>query len=316
MACLLENPDLLCPSSIYATSIFLYFSTAQSTSFILSNIFSLYLALTMPAVLSTLSRTSNPAFRAVESVLADPFLRALFQGAIGSLILDYRPSRLDIVPHLRSGVTTYLLDPQVAHSLWLSIRKIAQIINCAGNDYNPFTTIQPLLISIPPARLRAADLVSPLISLSLAFPFVNPLLVECDSVDDVYNRVTMVRHIANYYVRWMACGILKSVEQGLGAAWNWGSYWGMTWEDFLGRLGVHGPTKPLGELPNGVVDYNGAAVNNSLALILHPTLSSAALALRRRADAVVSGDIPTEPPTDIIASFEHFFLANLFLAEY
>lgn len=267
----------------------------------------------MPSAISTLSRTSNVAFRGLEETLADPFLRALFQGAIGNLVLDYKPSPLDVVPHLRSGVTTYSLDPQVANSLWVSIRKIAQIIHCAGNNYNPFTTRQPLPITIPPARLRAIQLSSPLISMALAFPFNNPLLIECDTIDDILNRVIIIRHIANYYVRWMARGIKTSVEQGVGAAWNWGCYWGMTWSDFLDRLGVPVPIKPLGGLPEGVLDYDGAAIDNSLTLILHPSLSSAAITIRERANAIVAGDIPTEPLTDVITSFEHFFLANMFL---
>lgn len=112
----------------------------------------------MPAVHTTLAYTNNAAFRGLERLRKDPFLRSLFQGTIGSLILDYKPSRLDIVTHLRYGVTTYSLDPLLADALYHALRKIDQIIHCTGNNLNPFTTLQPLPISIPTSHLKEANL--------------------------------------------------------------------------------------------------------------------------------------------------------------
>lgn len=257
----------------------------------------------MSAVSSALSRTPNASLRELEVLLADPFLRTLFQGAIGSFVLDYKPSQLDVVTHLRYGVTTYSLDPLIADALYLALKKIGQIIHCAGNDFNPFTTLQPLPLSIPPSRLTEANLSTPLISLVLAFPGANPLLAECNSVNEVFHHVTVVRHIANYYVRWMARGIQTSIEQGVNAKWNWGIYWGMSWEDFMAQLGMPVTTSFLGELPSGVLEYDDLLVNNSLALILHPTISRAALIMKDRAAAILAGDIPTSDPKDILDTF-------------
>jgi hypothetical protein len=245
-----------------------------------------------------------------------PILACLFQGAIGSLVLDYKPSKLDIVTHLQYGVTTYSLDPQVAAALWLAIRKIAQIILCAGNSYNPFTTQQPLPTSIPPTRLCAANLAQPLIMMAVAYPYSNPLLIKCNTIDEVFGHVNIICHITTYYMRWMAQGIQTSISQGVDTDWNWGSYWGMSWLNFVDHLGMPIPPKPLAAFPEGVTNYNNKALNNFLALILHPMLSTAALALKEHAHAIVAGEIPIEPPTNILSAFEHFFLANIFLHNY
>jgi hypothetical protein len=90
----------------------------------------------------------------------------------------------------------------------------------------------------------------------------------------------------------------------------------MSWIDFMDHLGMPIPPKPLASLLDGITDYNGNAINNSLALILHPTLSTAAVSLREHANVIVARDIPTEPPTNILSAFEHFFLANIFLQNY
>lgn len=180
-------PLLYFSTLIFEFFILLYSSLRPHTSFTM-------------AVISTLTLTNNPALRDLEAVLLDPFLRSIFYGAVGSTMLDFKPSRLDINTHLNFGVTSYSLDPAVASALWLGLKKLAQIIHCAGNDYNPFTTLQPLPITIPTEKLCSAGLSPPLISLILAFPFTNALLARCDSVEEVYRRIDIVRHIANYYV--------------------------------------------------------------------------------------------------------------------
>lgn len=84
----------------------------------------------------------------------------------------------------------------------------------------------------------------------------------------------------------------------------------MSWKDFLERLGTPVVDAPLGRLPLGVEDYDPATVDNSLALVLHPTLSSAAVALRRRAADIFQGNILASTNFDILPALETLFLTN------
>jgi hypothetical protein len=187
---------------------------------------------------------------------------------------------------------------------------LAQIIQCTGNDYNPFVTQQPLPISIPPAHLHAAGLTTPLISLTLAVPFTNPLLAECETIDSVFHCVAIVKHIINFYIQWITQGIRNSLEQGEHTAWNWGVYWGMLWDQFRAHLGIVPPATHLGKLPGGVVDYDLQTIDNSLVLILHPTLSSAAISLKERANAIVNSKILTELALDLLTPFQNLFIKD------
>jgi hypothetical protein len=77
------------------------------------------------------------------------------------------------------------------------------------------------------------------------------------------------------------------------------------------------PITHLGEFPGNIIDYDGQIVNDSLALILHPTLSSTAITLKQCAHDVVNGTIPTKQGTtpdgvvNILTPFQHLFLNNI-----
>ncbi|KAF8059911.1 hypothetical protein FPV67DRAFT_1674467 [Lyophyllum atratum] len=241
----------------------------------------------MPAVHSTaVTFVAHPTMRELERVIKNPFLKTLFRGAISSLLLDYAFNPLDIVPHLNIGLTTYSLEPRIATTLWTNILKIAQVIHCSALDFNPYTTSEPLPVAIPYDRFRALTLHAPVISLALQAPHRNPLLDEFLTIEEVQERVARVQHFGHYYIRWIGSGIERAVALGENAkGWNWGAYWGLSWEEFLEHVEAHTPVRKV-PLPT----YDSAAINHSLALILHPTHSHAA----RRATNILAGHIPTE----------------------
>ncbi|KAF8062361.1 hypothetical protein FPV67DRAFT_1452218 [Lyophyllum atratum] len=261
----------------------------------------------MPAMSKALTFVANPTTRDLERVINSPFLKTLFQGAIGSFLIDYAFSPLDVVTTLEYGVTRYSLDPQMAATLWSTIPKLAQVIHCAAWEHNPFASAEPLPTSLPFDKLRSIDLPAPIISLVLASPQRNPLLDSFDSAYDLKHRITLVQHIAMYYIRWLAMGVERSIKQGLESKWSWGSYWGLSWEEFIAHIEE---PKPIVRVP--LPAYDHSAVDNSLALILHPTLSSTAI----RANQVLRGIIPVKlAPISLPTPFHHFYnhFTDLFL---
>ncbi|KAF8071498.1 hypothetical protein FPV67DRAFT_1665537 [Lyophyllum atratum] len=226
-----------------------------------------------------------PSTRELERVLGSPFIKTLYHGAVGTLLFDYSFSPLDIVPVIEYGVTTYALEPKLATTLWMTLKKLAQIIHCAAWDHNPFASAEPLPLSLPLDKLSSINLPAPLISLILASPERNPLLDAFPSIYDVKHRIALVQHIATYYVRWLAAAVERSIKMGADSCWSWGAYWGLSWEEFLAHYENHTAVVRV-PLPT----YDPAAVDNSLALILHPTASTVAI----RANKVLRGDIPVD----------------------
>ncbi|KAF8060239.1 hypothetical protein FPV67DRAFT_1453355 [Lyophyllum atratum] len=256
----------------------------------------------MPANTSkAISFVANPTTRELERVVNSPFLKTLFHGAIGSFLIDYAFTPLDIVTTVDYGVTHYSLEPQIATALWSTLTKLAQVIQCAAWDHNPFESAEPLPVSISLDKLHSIDLAPPILPLVLASPERNPLLDPFECVYDVKHRLILVQHITMYYVRWLAQGVERSLKQGLDCQWNWGAYWGLSWEEFVAHV----------EEPKSIVRvplpaYNAAAVDNSLALILHPTLSSAAI----RANEVLHGKIPIKMGPIALPIPFHTFYTN------
>ncbi|KAF8059029.1 hypothetical protein FPV67DRAFT_1675643 [Lyophyllum atratum] len=261
----------------------------------------------MPSVHSTaLTFVASPTMRQIEAVIRDPFLKSLFRGAIASPLLDYQYNPLDIIPHLDHGATSYTLDPRVATSLWSLMTKMAQVVHCAAHDFDPYTSGKELPITLPRDRLKSLQLSTPTLSYVLAFPHRNPLLDAFPSMEQLRFRLQLVQHIACSYLVWIGKGIERSVAQGMACSWNWGAYWGMQWEEFLERL--EQPAKYIPVVPV----YDNKAVDDSLTMILHPSLSTPAL----RANNIYNGRIPIRggpitvdfPLAESADDFAHLFL--------
>ncbi|KAG6905470.1 hypothetical protein DXG01_002498 [Tephrocybe rancida] len=248
----------------------------------------------MSATVSTaLTIAANSTLREFERAIKNPFLKSLFHGIVISALLDYQNNPTDIIPHLRFGQTTYSFNPQTATALFTGFIKLGQVIQCAALDFNPYATNTPLPITIPHDKFISIAMPAPLISLALAAPHRNPLLAEYSSIKEVFHNIRTLQHAYHYYIQWTARAITKSIEQGLGSKWNFGAYFGIPQEEFL----LHVRSRPLPIKPLTSLRYDGHAVDNSMAMILHPTHSSVAI----RAANIYEGRIPTDDGLPIVA---------------
>ena len=66
--------------------------------------------------------------------------------------------------------------------------------------------------------------------------------LEFYSVANIFKMFKKLQSIANFLFGWIAEAVKVSVLQGQGSRWNFGSYFGLTFEEFLGRIHpiVHG----------------------------------------------------------------------------
>jgi hypothetical protein len=210
-------------------------------------------------------------FRRLEQFIADPVLKVLYSGTLNTRIQSYQISPLDIQTTIDDGGIHYSLDSKIANSIWLSIVKIAQNINTAGNDYNPWTASKPLPLTIPADSLRAIDMEAPLISVVLTHSDLNPLSKRFVSKDDLISQVNVYQHVANYYTSWMAEAIRRSLALGNLSPWNWGAYFGITWKEFLARATRDEETlAALACAPGLIEEYDMEGIEKSMSFFITP----------------------------------------------
>lgn len=212
-------------------------------------------------------------FRRLEQFIADPILKVLYGGTLNTRIQSYQISPLDVQTTINDGGVHYSLDPKVANSLWLSIVKIAQNINTAGNDYNPWTASDPLPLTIPATALHAIDMEAPLISVVLTNSDLNPLSKSFTSRDDLITQVHVYQHVANYYTSWIAEAIRRSLALGDLSPWNWGAYFGMKWDEFRARATRDEETlAALACAPGLIEGYDMKEIEKSMSLFITPKI--------------------------------------------
>lgn len=227
----------------------------------------------MPALALILAPQSGPA--RLDAVLSDPFLRSIFQGALNARVLDYKISFTDITAHLNNDArTTYTLDSDIAGSLFSIFKKLIQIITCAGNNFNPNVDIMPLPSNLPDDAVTSLGMPDPVVSWGTLAASVNPLSLEFYSVGNIFKMFKKLQDIANFLFGWIAEAIKASVLQGQSSKWNFGSYFGLTFEDFLGRIHPVAQGNPYWNALSGLVPCYDAttvrkgALNHSFNLLL------------------------------------------------
>jgi len=188
---------------------------------------------------NALTFQSDNSMRAIEASIHDPFIRALFQGALNTRVLNHQLCALDIE---QTTEGTFSVKKEIAIAIWQDVIKIAQIIHCAANDFSPFdqasfSGARLLPLTIPEHALESISLPAPIISISLVRPKANPLLVTFDNLESVKQRVEFVQSMANTYLAWLGVALGRSLQQGLRSQWNFGSYWGISHGEFLYRVG-------------------------------------------------------------------------------
>jgi len=117
----------------------------------------------MPTLTLILAPQSGPAH--LDAILGDPFLHSLFQGVLNTHVLNYQLSLIDITAHLNEDArTTYTLDSDLASSLFSIFKKLIQVINCVGNNFNPNIDIISLPLNLPKDAVTSLNMPEPITS--------------------------------------------------------------------------------------------------------------------------------------------------------
>lgn len=210
----------------------------------------------MPTLALILAPQSGPAH--LDATLGDPFLRSIFQGALNVRALNYKISFIDITVHLSSDArTTYTLDPDITGSLFSVFKKLIQVITCTGNNFNPNVDIMPLPSNLPNDAITSLNMPDPVVSWGTLTASINPLSLEFYSVGNIFKMFHKLQDIANFLFGWIAEAIKTSVLQGESSKWNFRSYFGLTFKEFLDRIRPVVQGNPYWNiLPGFVQNYN------------------------------------------------------------
>ncbi|KAG6817325.1 hypothetical protein H0H93_007338, partial [Arthromyces matolae] len=180
--------------------------------------------------------STSPVMQKIELSLADPLCKTLFSGIIDTVPLNYRFTPLDIDAHLNQGVVTYTLDKEVANSLWVPLRRLAQFVHCAAYNFNPYATQMPLPSSISLAKLVEINVEAPDLSRVIATPIHNPLLGHFPSARLLRDRIVLIQRAIESALEWIGKALEATLTRGDDCSWNWGAYWGIERGDFLERV--------------------------------------------------------------------------------
>jgi len=175
----------------------------------------------------------------LEAILGNPFLHSIFHSALNARALDYKISFTDITVHLNKDMhTTYTLNSDIAGSLFSIFKKLIQIITCAGNNFNPNINILPLPSGLPNDAITSLRMPDPIVSWGTLAASVNLLSLEFYSVGNIFKMFKKLQDITNFIFGWIAEAIKASALQGESSKWNFGSYFGLTFEEFIGRIAL------------------------------------------------------------------------------
>jgi len=187
---------------------------------------------TLALILAPQSRLAR-----LEAILGDPFLCSIFHSALNARALNYKISFTDITVHLNKDArTTYTLDSNIAGSLFSIFKKLIQIITCASNNFNPNIDIMPLPSGLPNDTVTSLRMPNPIVSWGTLTASINPLSLEFYSIGNIFKMFKKLQDIANFLFGWIAEAIKASVLQGESSKWNFGSYFRLTFEEFIGRI--------------------------------------------------------------------------------
>lgn len=187
-------------------------------------------------LITTVSMRFDPrnSLHNLETVLTDPLLKSLFCASISGPLVSYRPQYSDAIPEFHHGRFGYRLHEHIANDVWTDLQRLAYIIHCAANNYNPFASQLPVSIDIPYAALDEISLEIPAVSLSLVYQN-NPLSELLESRDRVVERAQAIKAIGFYFINWIAEAVRRSIKRGESTNWNFGAFWGMTKGEFIER---------------------------------------------------------------------------------
>jgi hypothetical protein len=267
----------------------------------------------MPTLALILAPQSGPA--RLDAILADPFLRSLFQGTLNARALEYKISLSDITAHLNDDAnTTYTLDTDIAGSLFSTFKKLIQVITCAANNFNPNIDIISLPSNLPKGAVASLGMPDPVTSWGALSTSINPLTLEFHSVANIFKMFKKLQDIANFLFGWIAEAVKTSVLQGEGSRWNFGSYFGLTFEEFIARILPIVQANPYWSVLPGLVQcYDAITAKKDFEFILNSAAHASDVQLvRTTRTRLLYGTVPYTPVEkhDLTEQFSNLSIFN------
>ena len=210
----------------------------------------------MPTLTLILAPQSGPA--RLDAILGNPFLCSWFRSTLNTRVLDYQPSLIDITAHLNDNThTTYTLNSNLASSLFSVFKKLIQVINCAGNNFNLHIDIIPLPLNLPKNAVASLAMPDPVTSWGVLSTSINPLTLEFYSIANIFKMFKKLQSITNFLFGWIVEVIKASIVQGQSSRWNFGSCFRLTFEKFFDRICPVAQGNPYwNALPGFIQDYD------------------------------------------------------------
>jgi hypothetical protein len=155
-----------------------------------------------------------------EVILTGQLAHLRFMQTLDISFLHHELSALDFIPMSESNNQHVAIKPGLAHGLWYTLQRLARIVLCASNDYNPNEDSGPLPTTIPAVALEQLDLPFPPIVHAEVYPDSNPLLfVQSRRFQEILIRTLQWTGINAIY--WISAAIRRSGELGDESLWKW-----------------------------------------------------------------------------------------------
>jgi hypothetical protein len=164
--------------------------------------------------------TNDTRYNGTEILLVARLIQALFLSSLDCSLFRHTVTKLDFVDMPNNTPGHVAIVPGLAHGLWFSIQRLAQLILCAGNKYSPVKSDGPLPLSIPKAALDQISLPPPGALATVIRSERNPLLF----VQDIASQrvaIATIQFVGLKTVRWIIDAIERSADLGYESLWDW-----------------------------------------------------------------------------------------------
>ncbi|KAJ6533872.1 hypothetical protein DFH09DRAFT_1284321 [Mycena vulgaris] len=196
--------------------------------------------LTEPGVLSlTPTWSLVDPWIGLENVLGDPLLKLLYRSVLGPGIPFRTLTSDDIEKDVFLRHVTYRLRPTYVEQLYDSLERLSAVVHCAGNKHYPRYQGGGLHVPmcLPMSALDEAGSTMPGISLFRGYGMrrINEspsFATEQQAIDFAATG----QKIWVYYMHWLTCSVLSSLEHGYNSRWSYGAPINMADEEFLHRI--------------------------------------------------------------------------------
>lgn len=188
-----------------------------------------------------LIQLTNAPGEYLSAVLRGPFLKALYEGFIGSSSVSYPTLPSNIDSTLNHGVWTHKLRPAVADRLWNTAVAVATVIKASGNGHSPFHPGSPALSTPIPDYVYESIGSEPLFEVDhVLAASSNPLSQPCSSVVMLLHETNIVVKFIKSHLAWLGTAMQNAMTQGHHSLWNFGAYFGISFGQFMELVtGIH-----------------------------------------------------------------------------